>query len=210
MSGSLTASAVVLAGGRSDRFGAQKLAFMLDGAPLLHHTLAAVVPICDEVLVVGPAGGLPVRLPDGLGSTVISILDERPFEGPLVALVYAARCASRQRLLIVAGDMPDLQPAVLRRLLTFGGNHEGACLVAGGIPQPLPMAMLRDVALGRGADLIAAGERSLRGVVASLDIEAIAEPEWRKLDPDGRSLRDIDRPADLVDHTGGLRASLEG
>ncbi len=46
---------------------------------------------------------------------------------------------------------------------------------------------------------MAGGERSLRSLIAVLDLEHLPEPVWRGLDPDARSLRDIDRPEDLMD-----------
>ncbi|MFN8623891.1 MAG: NTP transferase domain-containing protein, partial [Chloroflexota bacterium] len=50
-------SAIVLAGGRASRFGADKLAASLDGVPLLHHAVRAVsaVPGATEVIVVAGA-----------------------------------------------------------------------------------------------------------------------------------------------------------
>jgi len=191
------ASAVVLAGGRSRRFGAQKLAVTVGGVPLLHRALRAVALVCEEVLIVGDPSGLPVRLPVDSGAALVTVLDERPFEGPLTALVHAARHASHDRLLLVAGDMPDLQPAILRLLLTFSGKNDGACLVVGDQRQPLPTALARQAVLERGAELVEAGERSLQALIATLDVAAIAEAEWRALDPAARSFRDIDRPEDL-------------
>jgi hypothetical protein len=46
--------------------------------------------------------------------------------------------------------------------------------------------------------LLDAGQRSLRSLVRALDAGRIPAAEWRNLDPDGLTLRDIDRPEDLV------------
>ena len=43
----------VLAGGQSSRFGSDKALAMLDGRSLLDHTLAALRPHCDAMVVVG-------------------------------------------------------------------------------------------------------------------------------------------------------------
>jgi molybdopterin-guanine dinucleotide biosynthesis protein A len=195
-------SAIVLAGGRSSRFGAQKLAIAIDGTPLLHRALGAVAQVCDEVLVVGSPDGLPVGLPAELGTRLVTVSDERPFEGPLSALIQAARIASHERLLVVGGDMPWLRPALLRRLLAFPDSCEGACLWAEDRRQPMPLATLRSSILGRGADMVESGERRLRRFTAALDVEVIPEVEWRALDPDAHSLRDIDRPEDLEEDAG--------
>lgn len=192
---SAQASAIVLAGGRSSRFGSNKLAADLDGVPLLHHAIRAVADVCAEVLVVGAPTGLSVEPPDGTASTVV--LDGDAYQGPLVAFVHAASAASHDLLLLVAGDMPHLEPAVLRRLLAGAHPHQGACLVADGQPQPFPMAVERAALLAHGRELVGAGQRRLRALIERLDPERIPEAEWRALDPDGRTLRDIDRPEDL-------------
>jgi molybdopterin-guanine dinucleotide biosynthesis protein A len=44
----------------------------------------------------------------------------------------------------------------------------------------------------------AAGDRSLLGLLAALDTVVVEEPEWRALDPGGRSFVDLDDPADLA------------
>ena len=194
----IVASAIVLAGGRSRRFGADKMAADIDGVPLLHHAIRAAAGVCDEVLVVGAPSGLPVELPEGLASVPVVVLDIDAYQGPLVALIDAAASASRERLLLVGGDMPDVVPAVLRRLLTWGAESEGACLISGDWVQPLPMGLDRAATLARGRELVEAGERSLRALISALAVEQLPEAEWRAFDPKAMSLHDIDRPEDLA------------
>lgn len=191
----LAATAIVLAGGRSSRFGSNKLAADLDGVPLLHHAIRVVADVCAEVLVVGAPTGLSVDPPDDTDPAIV--LDVDAYQGPLVALVGAASAATHRSLLIVAGDMPHLQPAVLERLLAGAHAHRGACLLADGQPQPFPMAVERTALLALGRDLVGAGERRLRALIDHLDPERIPEAEWRTLDPDAQTLRDIDRREDL-------------
>lgn len=193
----IPASAIVLAGGRSSRFGTDKLAVELHGEPLLHHAVGVVAGLCEEVLVVGAPSGLTVALPEDAGVHVEIVLDRERYEGPLVALVGAARRARHPRLLLVGGDMPTLQLPLLRRLLAWGDGNVGACLNVGGWTQPLPLAIDREQVMERGEPLRATGERSLRRLIESLPVEVLGEAEWRRLDPEARSLRDVDRPEDL-------------
>ena len=58
------------------------------------------------------------------------------------------------------------------------------------------MVVRRDRALAAAERLIAAGERRL-GALTRRSPTGSPEPVWRMLDPDGRTLRDIDTPADL-------------
>ena len=193
----VAATAIVLAGGASSRFGADKLAADLGGEPLLHYAIRAAAAVCEEVLVVGHPDGLSVDLPQASPRAARIVLDAEFHPGPLVALLHGATEATRARVLIVGGDMPDLVTAILRRLLTWSAGREGACLIADGWPRPLPLGLDRDAVRDTAADLIASGKRSLRAIIGQLDMEHVPEAEWRELDPDGRSLRDIDRPGDL-------------
>jgi molybdopterin-guanine dinucleotide biosynthesis protein A len=193
----LAASAVILAGGRSRRFGSDKLAVEIDGAPLLHHVTRNATRECAEVLVVGPPGGLSVTMPEDLASVPRVVLDSQAFAGPLVALVAAATSASHDRLLLLGGDMPDVAPRIMHRILAWEPHHDGACLMSDGWAQPFPMGLDRRVAIAQGTRLVDAGERSLRSLIATLSLERLPEAEWRNLDPLARSLRDIDRPEDV-------------
>lgn len=198
MAGADAATAIILAGGRSSRFGSEKLSADLDGEPLLHHVVRIATSVCAEVLVVGAASGVPVPMPDDLPSAPTVLLDVDAFEGPLVALVRAARAASQARLLLLAGDMPYLLPSLADRLCTWKVVVDGTCLVSDGWPQPFPMGLDRETTVARGSELVEAGERSLRSLMSALALEQIPEDEWRVIDPDGRSLRDIDRPEDVL------------
>ena len=166
----VSATAIVLAGGRSSRFGSDKMAADIFGEPLLHHAVRAATSVCAEVLVVGAPSGLPVELPGGMPEAPVVVLDVDLHEGPLAALAHAATFATQDRMLLIAGDMPDLQPAILERVLTWGDGSDGACLVVDGWPQPFPMGLDRAAASTHSAELVAAGERSLRRLIAGLEI----------------------------------------
>jgi molybdopterin-guanine dinucleotide biosynthesis protein A len=187
--------AIVLAGGRSSRFGRDKLAEPIDGRPLLDHAIAAVrVVATDIVVVAAPAANLPV--PAG----VRVAHDPVAFEGPLAGLAagLAALDPAVDRVLVVAGDMPSLVPAVLRRLLDAVVAGRAAVLL--GVDRdtpPLPMALDRRRAAAATRRLIVAGERRLRDLSAVLDAEVIPETTWRLDDPTAATLHDIDTPDDL-------------
>jgi molybdopterin-guanine dinucleotide biosynthesis protein A len=188
-------SAIVLAGGRSSRFGRDKLAEPLDGRPLLGHAIDAVRPLADEILVVVAPDASPA-LPDG----VRLVHDRSAFEGPLVALVSGSAFARHGRILVVGGDMPSLRAPVLAALLAALDDEDIAAAMLdhdGDVP-PLPMAFRPSVALPVLRSAIDAGERRLRAVARLLPTAVLAEEVWRRLDPAGATVVDIDTPADLA------------
>jgi len=187
--------AIVLAGGRSSRFGRDKLEEPIDGRPLLDHAIEAVRAVATDIVVVAAPDANP-DLPDG----VRLAHDPVAYEGPLAGLAagLAALDPAVDRLIVVAGDMPTLVPAVLRRLLdTVASGPDAAVLGRDGDTPPLPLALRRRRAQAAVGPLLDAGERRLRAVPQALETEVIPEARWRLDDPAAATLRDIDTPGDL-------------
>ena len=187
--------AIVLAGGRSSRFGRDKLTEIIDGRPLLEHAIAAVQAVATDVVVVA-APASTADLPEG----VRLARDPVAFEGPLAGLAagLAELDASIERVLVVAGDMPSLVPAVLRGLLDqVVSGADAAILAHDGDARPLPMALRRVSAEPAVRKLLSGGERRLRALTGALEAAVIDESAWRRHDPTAATLRDIDTPDDL-------------
>jgi molybdenum cofactor guanylyltransferase len=189
---------VILAGGRASRFGRDKLSATLGSRPLLSLAIEAVSGMCEEVVVTVAAGyHLPLLPPNAR-----PVVDPAPYQGPLAGLLSGAMATHQDRLLVVGGDMPTLVPDVLRQLLeALSGPHRAAMLGLGpsADPQPLPCALQRRALLARGPDQASVVGRPLRWMLDMLEPVVVPESAWRRADPDGLTLRDIDEPADLAD-----------
>ncbi|MFL5675312.1 MAG: molybdenum cofactor guanylyltransferase [Chloroflexota bacterium] len=187
-------TAVVLAGGRSRRFGRDKLVEPIDGRPLLAHAIDAVRPLVSEIVVVTAPDGRP-DVPSG----VRVVHDPVAFEGPLVGARAGIAAASSPVVLLVAGDMPDLVPAVLASMVAALREADDAVVLEQEDgPRPLPMVVRRDPALVALDRLIGGGERRLLALPDALAAKVIAQSTWRALDPDGATTRDIDTEGDLA------------
>ena len=204
---------IVLAGGRSERFGSDKLVAQLPGGrSLLAATVAAMAAACDPiVVVVAPAGAVP----EDLRPSVTIARDQVAHAGPVAGLVAGLEAlgrmnASDQRVVVAAGDMPGLVAGVLARLAGSlgadgdGGDDEPDCVRLEAGPQRdgsrlavFPFAVRRSAALAVAREEFDAGERRLRTVLTRLVTTVIREDDWRALDPAGATLLDVDRPSDL-------------
>lgn len=187
-------AAIVLAGGRSARFGRDKLVEPIDGRPMLDHVIERVRAVAIDIVVVGQTDASPL-VPDGVGM----VRDDRPFEGPLAGLGAGLRALepATERVVVVGGDMPTLVSAVLARLIAGLAIHEAAVLADDVGPRPLPMAVRRSVASPAVDRLLAEGERRLRALLGELDVEVVPQETWRLDDPDGLTLLDVDVPGDM-------------
>lgn len=211
-------TAIVLAGGRSTRFGGDKLAADVNGRPLLHRAIAAAAGVADEVVVVIGAEAAEPALPVEAPVPVRVARDVVPDQGPLAGLAAGLAAAAHPLAILVGGDQPSLRGDVLRLLLERLGRvpaEPGAAApgaAAPGVAEPVPdVVILADgdrvwpfpVAV-RVATVRPAAEAALRGpdlrlfmLYRRLRIARVAEARWRALDPEAASLRDVDTPRDL-------------
>jgi molybdopterin-guanine dinucleotide biosynthesis protein A len=187
-------SAIVLAGGRSRRFGRDKLREPIGDRTLLEHAIAGVGPLAAQTIVVA-APDEPRNVPAG----ILIVRDPTSFEGPLVGLLTGLGRAAHSLVLVVGGDMPTMVPSVLGALVDQLGDPaiDAAILEHEGRGRPLPGVVRREPALAAVERLVAGGERRLRALYESLATTVIDEPAWRQFDPNGLTVRDIDTPADL-------------
>jgi len=189
-------SGIVLAGGRSTRFGSDKLVAPYVGRPLVHLPIEVLSGICDEVVVVLAPGVAGAWLPAG----VMVANDPTEGEGPLAGLHAGLMAAVRsESVVVVGGDMPALQPAVLREMLQVlaGPDVEAVALADGDRARPLPCVLRTWPAADMTHTLLHAGRRRLRDVLDALRTAVIDEQTWTALDPERRTLTDVDQPGDM-------------
>jgi len=203
---------IVLAGGRSSRFGSDKLAAELDGRSLLATAVDAVAPLVDGVLVAVsslPEEFLAADVPVAL------VHDRDPFAGPLAGLANVLGTAVdpdpvADLAIVVGGDMPRLVPAVLRSMLDRLASDPTVDAVLLGRPpsvvdpegQPprravLPLAVRVGAASSAAVEALDAGNRSLQALLERLAHLEIPPSVWLPLDPDAKTLLDVDTAADL-------------
>ena len=215
----MSVDAIVLAGGRSRRFGSDKLAAPLDGGTVLAAVIDAVSQVADGVIVAGPA------LPDGFSAVstrVMHLRDREQFQGPLVAVAASLEQrrapAPEDLAIVVGGDMPRLVPAVLAAMLgmlqraptvnaVFLGRPDSVATSsltpagATATPPPrravLPLAVRHAPAARAARVAVDDGQRSLQALVDRLEAVELPASVWLELDPAAGTLVDVDTPEDL-------------
>jgi len=196
-------TAIVLAGGRSSRFGSDKLSVEFEGRLLIDRAIDAVGRVVTAIIV----AGAPVprtRSGDRHEPPIRSVPDGEAFAGPLAALAGALGETTTGLAIVVGGDMPSLVPAVLAAMLqrlTTDEALDAVLLEAPGTGnlrrQVLPLALRAAPALAAAVDAVREGDRSLVRLVDRLRCSDIPVADWLALDPEGRTLFDVDRPADM-------------
>ncbi len=181
-------TALILAGGDSRRMGRDKATLILDGKTLLESVTATMQQVFPQVIV----SGRKLRA----GVDVPQVLDEQQASGPLAGLIAGLALVETPWVFAVACDMPFVTPAVVLQLASYRRGHQAVVPVAGGYPQPLAAFYAASTLEVMRANL-AAGDKSLRGVLQKLEVRYVSEAELRDADPQLRSFLDLDTPQDF-------------
>lgn len=199
----IPATCLIMAGGRSTRFGSDKLAASVSGrTPLLAYTLARVAPWFAETVVVHGQGGPPPGLERGPGAQpppVRFAADYLPGGGPLVGLISGLSACRTEWAFVLAADMPFVERALVDLLWKYASETDDADVVVPVTPrgiEPLCAFYRRSV---KGAARTAADARKRR-VIAFFDevrVVEIAEADSRSVDPELVSFFNINTVEDL-------------
>ncbi len=193
----MTVAAVVLAGGASRRFGADKLAAEIDSLTLLDHAIGGL-PEGFLVIVVGPERPL--------ARSVRFVREQPPGGGPTAGLVAGLRAAldtGPEAIVVLPGDAPAAGHGAVVLLAALADQEATVAVDVAGQVQPLQLA-LRPPAAQQLIGLAGPGEgsgQSARRLVGSLD------PPPRPVTLNPAALFDIDTPEALQTwrrRTGGL------
>ncbi len=194
-------AAIILAGGRSQRMGRDKLALKVESATLLQRCVTAALSWADRVVVVGPAH--PDLSAARAGSSITFVREDPPFSGPAAGIGAGVSSLSGEssqcQVLLLAGDLAHPEE-VLRVLGTADlperdspgqpGRTDALVLQEdGGWPQLLAGVYLLGplrAAVKRAGDL---SGRSVRSLMAPLAIQTRVVSN--------SITRDVDTPGDF-------------
>jgi molybdenum cofactor cytidylyltransferase len=130
----MTLVAVLLAGGRSTRFGTEdKLRALIDGVPMLSRSAQVLAASgADHCFAVLREPTQATLLP----ASVTPVFCQGQQSDSLRAGLDAARAAGATRLLIALADMPFVTPGLLRAVSAACGPDHPACAAGASGPRP--------------------------------------------------------------------------
>lgn len=188
---------LVLAGGKSSRFGGDKASALLGGRPLLQWVISALDGVCDSIVVVRAVGQM---LPGVESQAHLRVVDDEwPGKGPLAGLVSGLAATRADVCFAVSCDAPLVRPELVPWLAARAGGHDVVCPQVNGVLQPLCAVYRPTTCLPVFRGLV---ERDLLKLVAALDeldTLVVSEAEVRTVDPDLRSFRNANRPETLAE-----------
>ena len=181
-------SLVILAGGRSRRMGQDKATLPADDGTLIEHLARRLAPVVDETIIAGGSVAAPFE-----GARLVA--DRQPGLGPLSGMLAGFAAAKRRHVWVVACDLPDVEPALGGLLLALAGDYEAVVPRPDEEPEAVCALYVRDLA-PRIEALLEAGGRSIKSLLDRSTVRYVTSDELRAVDPQLRSFRNINTPAD--------------
>ena len=190
----MRAVAVVTAAGSAERFGGKKLLTLIDGEPLLDHTIDALLEggVAEVIVVVGSDGRAELERDVNamLDPRVRAVENPDPSRGMFSSIQEGVAQAEGDAILVMPGDMPFISPDSVRAVIAaferepsiVSPRYRGKR----GHPVALPGSLRDEIRAARPAS-------TLHEVIhAHMDMRVDVDTD------DPGVVRDIDRPEDLT------------
>lgn len=200
----MTTTGLILCGGQSSRMGRPKVWLPFAGATLLQHVERQLAAAVDHVLVVAAVGQ---ELPPLQPATSL-IADREPLCGPLEGLRAGLEAVGTVAgVVYVTGcDAPWILPAFVHRLFALIEHHDAAALRIDGRVYPLSAAY-RPRLLPTIESRLAAGQRGMCDLLATVDTRYVSSDEVCEVDPQLASLTNLNLPDDYAAAMRQLRST---
>jgi len=183
-------TAIILAGGDSQRMGSDKARLLLDGQTLLQRVTVTMQQVFPKVVLSVRQPRPEIDLPQ--------ILDDPACAGPLAGLASGLAAADTAWMFAVGCDMPFIVPEVIELLWQRRDDCQAVVPVVLGHPQPLAAFYAR-TSLGVMRTILESdGKKSLQAVLKRLDVRYVEESQLQSVDPCLRSFLDLDTPQDVA------------
>ena len=186
----------VLAGGKSLRFGKNKAFQQLGGKRFIDLAIESLLPFCDPVMVV--AGEIEPYLDTG----VMLVKDIIPNQGPLGGIYTALLLSPAEWVFVKATDMPFLVPEMASLIIGAKNGFDVVVPKMNDYYDPLLAMYNRRCLPVIARQLQEPDKRQVVDFYRKIKVRAIAEEEWRRVDPNGLSFKNVNTPSDLAEIDG--------
>jgi molybdenum cofactor guanylyltransferase len=182
---------VVLAGGRSSRFGSNKATALWHGKSLIQHVCDTLASVFDDML-------LSTNTPDLYTFLQIpAVMDQFQNMGPLAGIQAALAESSRPWIFVAGCDMPAITPDLIICLCGYVKNDFEAVIpwLKRG-PEPL-CGLYHKTALAKIDAQLADKKATVKELVAQLAVRKVTEKELLAVSGGLRVFSNINRIGDL-------------
>ncbi len=184
-------SGIVLAGGQSKRLGMDKALLQFHGQVLLEIVVARLREITDDIVIACGAG----KRPGWPNVEARPVLDRVGGKGPLAGLEAGLRAVVHDAAIVVACDMPFLNPALLGYMVVRLEDNDAVAPLVNDRLHALHAVYTKRCL--DALDELLARRGSMQGLLEAVRTVVVAEESVRAFDPGGLSCFNVNSPADL-------------
>jgi len=181
---------VVLAGGKSTRYGTNKAFAEIQGIRLVERTIRVMGSVFERLLIV-------TNTPDEFAYLDLPMVEDliKGF-GPLGGIYTGLEAIDDEAGFFVACDMPFLRENFLRHMVSLRGDHDAVVPRVRWMVEPLH-ALYAKKCLPAIRESIHSREYQILKFFQKIKVRYVEEEEIRRIDPDLKSFFNINRPEDL-------------
>lgn len=182
----MSVTAIVLCGGRSTRMGRDKGSLPFGDETMLARIARIAASIADDVIIVG-------RHDQTLPPGVRTIYDPVEDLGPLAGIAAGLAASTTDLNIVVACDMPLINPQVLMRLASMIDDQDACVAIIDAHASALCGVYRSRVAQDAQA-LIDSGERRVMRLLDQIPTKRVDAAAFRDIDPELESFVSVDTP----------------
>lgn len=188
---------LVLAGGKSTRFGSDKASALLLGRPMLQWVVAALERTCESIVVVRADGQVLPYIESQVPLDVVG--DQYPAKGPLAGLVSGFPATQTDLCFAISCDAPLVRPELIPWLAARAVGHDVVCPKIDGFLQGLCAIYRPASCLPVLRNLVERDLLQVGAALCELDTLVVRDSDVRTVDADLRSFRNANRPEALAE-----------
>jgi molybdopterin-guanine dinucleotide biosynthesis protein A len=185
---------IVLAGGKGLRLGRDKILEIVGDSNLLQRVVSRLSSFNDDIIVVVANGKSLPQLNGYAGFRIVT--DIYPGKGALGGIHAGLAASNWQYNLVVAGDMPFLNQALLQYMVQLSPGFDLVVPRRGELVEPLHAIYSKDcfTPIER---LLEQGETRVRALFSLVKVRYIEGDEINQFDPEQLSFFNVNTEADL-------------
>jgi molybdopterin-guanine dinucleotide biosynthesis protein A len=182
---------VILAGGKSSRFGSNKALAMVDGKPLIQHVADLMSSLFPECILITntPAEYEFLSLP--------MAHDRYQDSGPLAGIHAALLKISTPRAFVVACDMPNLSPELIQYICNINEQEYEVIIPSPEKGQEPLFGIYHKKSLEVIESYLQQKDFKIISVLEDLQVRRVSEQEILSITEDLGCFKNINRPTDL-------------
>ncbi len=190
-------SGIILAGGSSSRMGTNKALLPLPGnqaVTFIEYLVSLLKEFCSETVIVARDQD---HAREYVAPDVRVTFDETPGIGPLMGLYSGLSVIHTTHALVVAVDLPCVQPALLSFLFSHTLPADTLLVpLVHNVPQVLLALYPRSI-LPLIKEQLLRGRRDVRCLLQVAPVQFVEESQLLQIDPQLRSFLNINTPEEL-------------